>query len=130
MRHITLRTSLLSVLLGSFLVLSFLGCQSTENQEHREEHHQHAERHMEGDMEGDMEDHHSNVLEEGEYESEDLVEQPGVENGQITKCPMTGEVFRVTEEAPSYTHEGSTYYFCCPNCRKKVKQDPSRLPEN
>lgn len=24
------------------------------------------------------------------------------------------------------THEGTTYYFCCPACRKQFEQDPQR----
>ena len=45
--------------------------------------------------------------------------------GDTTTCLASGETFVVTAESPKATHEGKTYYFCCPGCEKKFVADPA-----
>ena len=45
--------------------------------------------------------------------------------GDTTTCLASGETFVVTAESPKATHEGKTYYFCCPGCEKKFSADPA-----
>ena len=45
--------------------------------------------------------------------------------GDTTTCLASGETFVVTAESPKATHEGKTYYFCCPGCEKKFAADPA-----
>lgn len=74
--------------------------------------------HMHGSME--------HVLEEGAYDPAELVMQPGAEMGNIARCPVSGEVFTITEDAPFLEHEGQNVYFCCPGCIRRFQRDPER----
>lgn len=47
--------------------------------------------------------------------------------GDKTKCPVSGEVFTVSETSPKVEHEGKTYYFCCSGCDAKFKADPAKF---
>lgn len=47
--------------------------------------------------------------------------------GDKTKCPVSGEVFTVTDASPKVEHEGKTYYFCCSGCDAKFKADPAKF---
>jgi xanthine dehydrogenase accessory factor len=38
-------------------------------------------------------------------------------------CGMTVEIGPAT---PSHSHQGQTYYFCCPGCRGRLERDPQR----
>lgn len=65
-----------------------------------------------------------NVLEEGEYDPAELVAQPGAAVGDITTCPVSGEMFRVTDDSPFVDHEGADVYFCCARCIRRFQRDP------
>ena len=71
---------------------------------------------------GGMED----VLREGEYDPAELVAQPGAAVGQVTRCPVSGEAFRVSELHAHVDHEGSPVYFCCPSCIRRFQRDPAQ----
>ena len=75
-----------------------------------------------GDMQGvaGME----NVLEEGEYDPADVVAQPGANVGDITTCPVSDQVFTVTEDAPFIEHNGQNVYLCCARCVRRFQRDP------
>ncbi len=45
--------------------------------------------------------------------------------GDVTKCPVSGDVFKVEADSPKVTHEGKTYFMCCKGCVKKF--DPAKL---
>lgn len=47
--------------------------------------------------------------------------------GDITKCPVSGDVFKVSSESASTEHKGGTYYFCCKGCINKFKANPERF---
>src|SRR5713101_361291 len=40
--------------------------------------------------------------------------------------PVCGMNVDPASAAASFTHEGQTYYFCCPSCRQKFEADPRR----
>ena len=65
-------------------------------------------------------------LEPGQYDPAELVAQPGAAAGDLTACPVSGEVFRIDGDAPHVTHEGQEVYFCCPRCIRNFQRDPSR----
>jgi YHS domain-containing protein len=59
------------------------------------------------------------------FREADLVAQPDVKTGQLTKCPVNGEVFRVDDKRPRYSLAGHDYVFCCDDCAKKFHADPA-----
>jgi YHS domain-containing protein len=66
------------------------------------------------------------TLSEGDYEPSDVVLQPGAEVGDIAQCPVSGEVFRVTEDHTYFDVDEGRVYFCCPNCIRRFQRDPER----
>lgn len=47
--------------------------------------------------------------------------------GDVTTCPVSGEVFTVTADSPKAEHEGGTYYFCCQGCVEDFVAAPARF---
>ncbi len=56
------------------------------------------------------------IFEPGEYDPTELVAQPGAEVGELVVCPVSGQVFRVSETVQHHTHNGERYYVCCQEC--------------
>lgn len=71
---------------------------------------------------GDM----AHGLEPGQYDPADVVAQPGASEGDLTTCPVSGEVFRVDGDSPHVTHEAHEIYFCCPRCIRNFQRNPGR----
>jgi len=46
--------------------------------------------------------------------------------GDKTVCPISNEEFTVTSASPKVEYLGKTYYFCCPGCDTKFKEDPEK----
>lgn len=46
--------------------------------------------------------------------------------GDRSSCPVSGEAFTITQSSPKVEHNGKTYYFCCPGCAEKFKENPSK----
>ena len=46
--------------------------------------------------------------------------------GDVTTCPVTKEVFTISETSPSSIVDGKTYYFCCKGCVKDFAADPAK----
>ena len=44
--------------------------------------------------------------------------------GDITRCPVSDEVFKVTETTPTAEHDGKTYYVCCGGCTSMGLETP------
>lgn len=65
-------------------------------------------------------------LAEGTYDPADVVAQPGAQIGQLARCPISGEVFRVEETSAYYDHEEQRVYFCCASCIRRFQRDPSQ----
>ena len=54
-----------------------------------------------------------------------LVPNTEARPGDVTRCPISGKPFRVTEASPRMEYEGKTYVFCCDRCLNKFKADPA-----
>ena len=52
--------------------------------------------------------------------------QPGLTVGDITRCPMSGEVFRIKANSPKSVVDGKTYYLCCKRCVGKFEKNPAK----
>ncbi len=44
--------------------------------------------------------------------------------------PVCGMEVEPTTDAPSFVHEGVTYFFCCDHCRERFSTDPSQFLED
>ncbi len=44
--------------------------------------------------------------------------------------PVCGMEVEPTTDAPSFVHEGVTYFFCCDHCRERFSADPSQFLED
>ena len=53
--------------------------------------------------------------------------QPGLTVGDITRCPMSGEVFRIKANSPKSVVDGKTYYLCCKRCVGKFEKNPAKF---
>ena len=49
--------------------------------------------------------------------------------GDRSTCPVSGHEFVVTEDSPTFEHEGRTYHFCCSGCVDRFAADPERYLE-
>lgn len=70
------------------------------------------------------------VREEGEYDPADVKRQPGAALGDLARCPISGEVFEITEDHAFLEYEGQNVYFCCPSCIRRFQRDPERFLED
>ena len=52
--------------------------------------------------------------------------QPGLAVGDITRCPLSGEVFRIKANSPKSVVDGKTYYLCCKRCVAKFEKNPAK----
>ena len=52
--------------------------------------------------------------------------QPGLTVGDITRCPLSGEVFRIKANSPKSVVDGKTYYLCCKRCVAKFEKNPAK----
>ena len=68
-----------------------------------------------------------NVLTPDQYDESEIVTQPGAIVGNITTCPVSGEVFRVSETSPHATHNGQEVYFCCAGCIGAFEANPENF---
>jgi YHS domain-containing protein len=39
-------------------------------------------------------------------------------------CPVMGHEIENTSSAPSSEYKGTTYYFCCDNCKASFEENP------
>ncbi len=44
--------------------------------------------------------------------------------------PVCGMEVEPTTDAPTFVHEGVTYFFCCDHCRERFSTDPSQFLED
>jgi xanthine dehydrogenase accessory factor len=63
----------------------------------------------------------------GDLVAGEEVEVPEVEEGIDPVCGMTVEVASARH---TFEHEGTTYYFCCPGCRRAFEKDPASFLES
>jgi YHS domain-containing protein len=41
-------------------------------------------------------------------------------------CPVMGHPLEEIETAPSSEYQGTTYYFCCTDCKEKFDLEPAK----
>ncbi len=70
--------------------------------------------------------HQESEHEHGAVDAKDIKPNGEAKVGDKTKCPVSGEVFTVSESSPKYEYKGKTYYTCCSNCMKKVQENPDK----
>ena len=61
------------------------------------------------------------------YSAADVVAQPGAKVGDLTRCPVSGVVFLITESHPTYQKNGQTWFTCCGGCMEQLKAATSRF---
>ena len=59
-----------------------------------------------------------------EYNSKDVMAQPGATVGKLTQCPVSGVVFEVAASRPHLRIANEEYVTCCDKCAQKLKANP------
>lgn len=65
-------------------------------------------------------------LTHAEYGDAEIVDQPGAKIGDLTRCPISGSVFPVTDASPAIEQKGETYYTCCGGCTAELEKSFAR----
>jgi hypothetical protein len=47
--------------------------------------------------------------------------------GDLTRCPVSGAVFRISADTPRVEHSGRTHFVCCDGCASKFRESPARF---
>jgi YHS domain-containing protein len=63
----------------------------------------------------------------GDYDTSDVVGMTEAKIGDLTTCPITGVVFRITDISPQITYKGENYYFCCSSCKLIFTGEPDKF---
>lgn len=73
-------------------------------------------------------EHEEDEMENLEHVPADKIKaQPGLAVGDITRCPVSGEVFRIKANSPKAVVDGKTYYVCCKRCVGKFEKNPAKF---
>jgi YHS domain-containing protein len=62
-----------------------------------------------------------------DYNASDVVGMTEAKIGDLTTCPVTGVVFRVTDNSSKTTYNGANYYFCCSSCKSIFTSEPDKF---
>ncbi len=62
-----------------------------------------------------------------QFEPHELALQPGVADGALTQCPVSGVVFVVDDQRPRVTIATGDYVLCCDGCTNKFRKEPGRF---
>ncbi len=57
----------------------------------------------------------------------DLVPAAQAKVGDLTRCPVSGVVFRVSAESPQVEYSGRKLRVCCGGCAEKFREQPARF---
>ena len=57
----------------------------------------------------------------------DVVPTAQAKVGDLTRCPVSGVVFRVSAESPQVEYSGKTLRVCCDGCAEKFREQPARF---
>ena len=49
--------------------------------------------------------------------------------GTWARCPVSGDVFKVSSETDFVTYENRVYAFCCPDCKPDFVKDPGKYAD-
>jgi hypothetical protein len=61
------------------------------------------------------------------FTDRDVVPAAHAKVGDLTRCPVSGVVFRVSDHSPRVEHAGSSLRLCCEGCAEKFREQPSRF---
>jgi hypothetical protein len=61
------------------------------------------------------------------HRERDLRAQPGVRDGQLVRCPVSGVVFKADGQRPRVRLATGEYVTCCNSCAGKLRKDPHRF---
>jgi hypothetical protein len=64
---------------------------------------------------------------DSEYDSESVLAQPGVRDGELTQCPVSGVGFSVDAQRPHVQVGADDYVTCCDTCAEKLRENPRRF---
>ena len=62
------------------------------------------------------------------YDPDDLVSPVKASIGDLTRCPVSGVVFRVTADSPMVKYGNAEIYTCCLSCKVIYNQNPEKFP--
>ena len=63
------------------------------------------------------------------YDPSEVKFQAQSKIGDLTKCLVSGVVFRVTENSPRVSYQDQKFYTCCGSCAKLFDADPEKFVE-
>ena len=63
----------------------------------------------------------------GPYEASAVAAQPGAAEGALTRCPVSGVVFTLTQESPRVAASGREWRTCCDTCATKLSENPTKF---
>jgi YHS domain-containing protein len=49
--------------------------------------------------------------------------------GTWARCPVSGDVFKVSSDTEFVTYEGRVYAFCCPDCKPDFVKNPAKYAD-
>ena len=61
------------------------------------------------------------------YDPNDVVDQATAKIGDLTQCPVSGVVFKVTENSSVVRYEDQELFTCCATCAGIFEKDPERF---
>lgn len=61
------------------------------------------------------------------HRERDLRAQPGVRDGQLARCPVSGVAFKADAQRPRVRLATGEYVTCCDNCATKLRKNPGRF---
>jgi hypothetical protein len=61
------------------------------------------------------------------FADRDVVPAAHAKSGDLTRCPVSGVVFRVSDQSPRVEHAGQSVRVCCEGCAEKFREQPSRF---
>jgi len=61
------------------------------------------------------------------YSDREVVPAAQAKVGDLTRCPVSGVVFRVSNQSPQVEYGGHHLRVCCEGCAEKFREQPSRF---
>jgi hypothetical protein len=61
------------------------------------------------------------------HAEQEVVSAAQAKVGDLTRCPVSGVVFRVSAESPQVEYSGTKLRVCCGGCAEKFREQPARF---
>jgi hypothetical protein len=61
------------------------------------------------------------------HSDRDVVPSAQAKIGDLTRCPVSGVVFRVSADSPQVEYVGRNLRVCCDGCAEKFREQPARF---